>query len=116
MNHSMVRQLLEEAAETHRAGHLVAATRLYQKVLLTEPFQPEVWHLMGVIAGQQDDYDKAIERIQGAVNLQPNFPEAFCSLGNAYKAKGDLDQAEEAYRHSCSLDPRQAVAHNNLGC
>ena len=41
--------------------------------------------------------------------------EAFCSLGNAYKAKGDLDQAEEAYRQSCSLDPRQAVAHNNLG-
>ncbi len=49
------------------------------------------------------------------MTLKPDFVEAHNNLGNASKARGDLDEAVASYRRALALRPDSAPAHNNLG-
>lgn len=54
-----------------------------------------------------DTYRRAIE-------LQPNFPDAYCNLANALKEKGQVDDAEDCYNTALALCPTHADSLNNL--
>lgn len=41
--------------------------------------------------------DLAIDTYRRAIELQPNFPDAYCNLANALKEKGLVAEAEAAY-------------------
>lgn len=41
--------------------------------------------------------DLAIDMYKKAIELQPNFPDAYCNLANALKEKGLVAEAEAAY-------------------
>lgn len=41
--------------------------------------------------------DLAIDMYRKAIELQPNFPDAYCNLANALKEKGLVADAEAAY-------------------
>lgn len=41
--------------------------------------------------------DLAIDMYRKAIELQPNFPDAYCNLANALKEKGLVSEAEAAY-------------------
>ena len=58
--------------------------------------------------------DLAIETYRRAIQLQPNFPDAYCNLANAYKEKGLVVEAEEAYNKALILCPTHADSQNNL--
>jgi len=61
------------------------------------------------------EYELAIADYTRAISLDPNAGYAFNGRGNAYKAKGDLDQALADYDRTVRLDPNDAVAVNNRG-
>ncbi|MDA9722360.1 sulfotransferase, partial [Luminiphilus sp.] len=50
-----------------------------------------------------------------AITLKPDLSEAHHNLGNALKALGRLDEAEESYEQAIAIKPAYAKAHNNLG-
>ena len=56
----------------------------------------------------------AIQMYKRAIELQPNYPDAYCNLANALKEKGHVDRAEECYGHALSLQPSHADSLNNL--
>ena len=41
--------------------------------------------------------DLAIDTYRRAIELQPNFPDAYCNLANALKEKGLVSDSEECY-------------------
>lgn len=41
--------------------------------------------------------DLAIDTYRRAIELQPNFPDAYCNLANALKEKGLVQESEESY-------------------
>ena len=41
--------------------------------------------------------DLAIDTYRRAIELQPNFPDAYCNLANALKEKGLVQESEECY-------------------
>lgn len=41
--------------------------------------------------------DLAIDTYRRAIELQPNFPDAYCNLANALKEKGLVSESEECY-------------------
>jgi tetratricopeptide (TPR) repeat protein len=49
------------------------------------------------------------------MRLKPGLAQPHNNLGNALKAKGQLDAAIVSYRQAILLKPELAVAHNNLG-
>ena len=60
-------------------------------------------------------YSKAINFYRRAIQLKPDYLEAYNNLGVAYKETGDLTAAIESYQKAISLNPDQAAVHNNLG-
>ncbi|KAG8300671.1 hypothetical protein J6590_071231 [Homalodisca vitripennis] len=58
--------------------------------------------------------DLAIDTYRRAIELQPNFPDAYCNLANALKEKGQVVEAEECYNTALRLCPSHADSLNNL--
>jgi len=58
--------------------------------------------------------DLAVDTYRRAIELQPNFPDAYCNLANALKEKGDVKDAEECYNTALRLCPTHADSLNNL--
>lgn len=56
----------------------------------------------------------AIDTYRRAIELQPNFPDAYCNLANALKEKGLVAEAEAAYNTALQLSPSHADSQNNL--
>src|SRR3990172_3845688 len=52
---------------------------------------------------------------EGEKLLAPAYAPAYNNLGNAYKAKGMLDEAVAAYQRALAIDPDYWIAHQNLG-
>ena len=50
-----------------------------------------------------------------ALELKPNYAEAYSNLGNALQAQGILDEAIAAYRRALDVNHDYAEAHSNLG-
>ena len=46
------------------------------------------------------DLDQAESYFQSAVNINPNHPYTYYLLGEVYRARGDLAQAEASYRQA----------------
>ena len=63
--------------------------------------------LLGLIDLSIDTYKRAIE-------LQSNFPDAYCNLANALKEKGFVSEAEEYYNTALQLCSTHADSLNNL--
>ncbi len=59
--------------------------------------------------------DEAVRFFTAAVALRPESPGAHLNLGNALKAKGQLDAAIACYKKAIELDPKVAAAHIGLG-
>lgn len=58
--------------------------------------------------------DLAIDTYRRAIELQPNFPDAYCNLANALKEKGLVSEAEDCYNTALRLCPTHADSLNNL--
>ena len=50
-----------------------------------------------------------------AIEIKPDFPEAYNNLGTLFKQKGELDRALESCEKAIEIKPGFAEAYNNLG-
>lgn len=66
------------------------AKNLLTPLLKNYPLQASVHFAMGVYHGRQDETTEAISYFEEAVNLLPNFVEAWHNLGQAYRQNFDV--------------------------
>ena len=65
---------------------------------------------------QEGDYNKAIEYLEKAVKLDPNFAKAYNVLGLAYREiNTDLREVAWYFKTATEIDPNYAEAYDNLG-
>lgn len=60
---------------------------------------------MAYLAGFQGDAREALALSQRALALNPNLPEAYLEMGNAYETLGDHNQAMEAWEKARKISP-----------
>ncbi len=63
----------------------------------------------------KNDVKLAIEKLNEAVRLYPQFAEAYSELGSLYLRNGDLSKAEEALRKTLQLNEKNPTAQLNYG-
>jgi tetratricopeptide (TPR) repeat protein len=68
-----------------------------------------------LLKGQPPRAEEAVLYLTAALALRSDNPAVHSNLGNALRAKGDLEGAIRRYRHAVQIDPDFALAHNNLG-
>lgn len=113
--YNSIPQVLQAALEYYQAGHLHESEVLFQKILQTEPNNPDALHLLGLIADEAGKHEVAVDLISRALKFAPNFVEAHINLGSALQEQGELAEAVESFNRAIKINPSIAVAHNNLG-
>ncbi|GAB4276097.1 MAG: hypothetical protein Kow0029_17770 [Candidatus Rifleibacteriota bacterium] len=59
--------------------------------------------------------DQAIEEVKKAIEIDPDFGQAFNKLGDYYLKKGQIKEAVDAYRKAIVLQPENENSHFDLG-
>jgi protein O-GlcNAc transferase len=109
-----IQQILQSAADHHRAGRLPQAERLYRAVLAEQPNHPDALHLLGIIANQTGHHKDACELITKAIAQRPTA-EFYFNLAGTLNPLGEYPRAIEALRQSIALKPTWAAPQGNLG-
>jgi predicted O-linked N-acetylglucosamine transferase (SPINDLY family) len=110
-----IADLLRRGLQHHQAGQLQEAERLYQHVLHTDPRQSDALHLLGVIACQTGQPQRAVELIELAIMLVPHSAAFHANLANAYQQLGRFADAEASCRQALRLQPGDADTCRKLG-
>ncbi len=86
-------------ANQHEQASFIAKDIIHQY-----PNSPIGYVDMAYVHLNNDDYAKAIECAEQAINIAPIDPEAFRVKGIAFSEKGDSEKAEEAFLKAIELD------------
>jgi protein O-mannosyl-transferase len=70
---------------------------------------------MAILLAQQYRYDEAISHFRESLRINPNQPEGYRNLGNAYQAAGNNAAAIEAFREAVRINPNDVEGHYRLG-
>ena len=68
----------------------------------------------GIVYQQRREFDKALKEFQIAIELSPDYADAFHNLGTLYEQTGDLNRAEQNYLLSIKRDSKFSPPHNGL--
>jgi Flp pilus assembly protein TadD len=63
---------------------------------------------------QQGEFPAAVEQLRKAVELKPDYAEAFYTMGSVLKQMNQLPEAAQALREAIRLQPTFAGAHTTL--
>ncbi|MCP5195803.1 MAG: tetratricopeptide repeat protein [Gammaproteobacteria bacterium] len=113
--HHVYQQLLEQAAEWHRAKRLDDAEAVYRQVFEAQPGYIDALHLLGVIYSQRNDHVTSERLIRQALRENPRADTYQNNLGKALQGQGRLEEAADCYRRTLELNPEHVLACNNLG-
>jgi len=111
----MIKVWLQLATQYHQAGDLPRAEALYQQILQAEPRHSQALHFLGVLAAQHGQYEKALELVSQAIDLDSQVANFYNSLGNIYLNCYQPQAAQTCFQKTLELDPSFFEAYNNLG-
>jgi predicted O-linked N-acetylglucosamine transferase (SPINDLY family) len=112
---TMIDEALMTAVQFHRAGRLEEAEQVYQQVLQADPGQADALHLLGLLASQRGDDERAIAYIERAIRSDEHQASFHSNLARALYRMGRFDEAIIAYQRALCLKPDDASTHINLG-
>ena len=72
------------------------------------------WNNMGFSYNALGDYQKAIESLQRAIEIDPSLANPWRHMGTAYKNLGNREKAIECYRKAIELNPDYEKAKEDL--
>jgi protein O-GlcNAc transferase len=106
---------IKSAVILHNEGKLDDAKTIYEYVIALNPKHFDALQLLGLLSFQIGEFDRSIELLLKAIEINDNF--AFCHrrLGDAFERVDRLDSAVASYDRAVSLDPSDAVAYNQRG-
>ncbi len=108
-------ELLQTAAALHRGGQLEQARQLYEQILRHEPRNANALNLLGLLARQQGQFNRAVEYARQAVAIDGSQAAFVANLGESYRALNQLAEATECYRKAVRIQPDAAEPRYYLG-
>ena len=108
-------QRIERALDLAEAGRAAEAQALCRDILASQPEQPRVLHLQGVLALRAGQPGVAQALITRAVTQDSSNHLYRFNLGNAHAARGAITAAAEAFGDAARLKPDYLPALFNLG-
>lgn len=104
--------LASEVAEI--AGDPAEAERLARTVLEVAPSASDAYARLAEIYGRSGRLQEATEEFQRLSRQQPESAGPITAVGVLLQMQGRDDEARQAYEQALGIDPRAAIAANNL--
>lgn len=109
------RLLLQEGWQQHQAGKLEQAEQLYQKVIDSNPQDPDALVFLGILQFDRRQFESAVESYRHALDIRNKYPIAWNNLGNALRMLGNIDEAEKCFSTALAQQPDYLSAFKNRG-
>lgn len=106
--------LVNEAAKMIAVGDTMEAEGLLGQAIVINQQSPEAFYNFGLALGYNEKFDDAIKAQLKAVELKPQFPEAYLALGNLYLTIGEDELALNAYKQARYMSPGPFVTRTAL--
>ena len=74
-----------------------------------------LFNIVGASNAELRQFDAAIESYKKALEIKPDYAEAYYNMGNALKDKGNPEAAIDSYQQALKIKPDYAEAYNNMG-
>ena len=107
------------ARAAKNAGKLDEAIRLYTKVIqagnVTTSNLALTYFSRAVVYGRKREDDLAIADYTTAIELKPEYADAYTNRGIGYRRKGQYDKAIADYNRALQIKPNDADVYNNRG-
>ncbi len=108
--------LVALATVSHREARRFADVEtLWKATLATNEACWLAHNNLAVVFWDRGAVNEALPHVRRALELKPDYHEAYVNLGNCLFEEGDHDQAFAAYAKAMAIEPRYALASNNLG-
>ena len=98
-----------------KSGDAAKSEMAFETALRVDPTHMKSLVNLSRVLIEQKRYDEALEKLTRAGEVDPESVTVPRLMARAYSAKGDTDQAIDAYRHAIALDMTDAWSMNNLG-
>lgn len=108
-------QRLQQVIARHRAGDHAAAEAGYREHLKEFPKDASAMHFLGLLRTHQGRNAEAVKLMVAALEIDPEYVDAWSNLGIAYFKERDLERAEFCSRKALQISPNFANAWANLG-
>lgn len=109
--------LLTLAIQTWRQTHIYQTPETFWRHVVVN--NPNAWvahnNLGRFLELEQNEIDQAVHHYQLAIELNPNYIQAYNNLGVAMNRRNRPDQAIKHFRRALEIDRTYANAHYNLG-
>jgi len=99
----------------YQTGNLAAVIDLIDQVIGLDTPEAGYQSNLGIILHALDRTEEAAQCYRRAIEIKPNFSEAYFNLGTLLQAMGKSEEAVRFYQHAIELNPEFAAAQNNLG-
>lgn len=104
-----------QAQALHQSGRLTQAQIIYEDILRTQPEHSDALHLLGLVAAQTNNMQRAKELIGKAISIKPNNAALHLNYGNVLKELKQFNTALTSYLYAIKLKPDYADAYSNCG-
>ncbi|MDQ2946489.1 MAG: tetratricopeptide repeat protein, partial [Acidobacteriota bacterium] len=105
--------LIDWALSYDCAGNYAAAIdKLNQAAALEN--SGHVYSQIGMLYAKQAKYPQALDALETASKLDPNFGMTYVYRGNVYALEGNPARAAEEYRHALAINPNDTAAREGL--
>jgi cytochrome c-type biogenesis protein CcmH/NrfG len=98
-----------------RQKDAIAAQKLLSLYSVLEPQDARGYYFLSSLLFSERNYQRAESELRRALSLKPGFPEALALQGQLLLVRGQTVPAEESLKKACQLDPKNVVAHFELG-
>ncbi len=106
---------MDRAWRLRNQGQFKAAEGLCRSMLAREENCGQAWHMLGVLAMDQQCPSEAVRYLKQAIDLEPDQAVHFGNLGVALNALHRFSQAESCLRKALKMAPDFHDARSNLG-
>lgn len=110
---AVIDKLRTELAQEKNENEKLATQKEYS--VASNSLSASDYFQRGYNAYEIKDLDNAILNYEQAIELAPNYIQAYNNLGVAYEHKGETAKAIPLYEKAIELNPQLSVAYNNLG-
>jgi tetratricopeptide (TPR) repeat protein len=88
---------------------------LYRDCVEKSPAKARPYNNLGAALIHQGRLQEAIEHLQAALKIEPDYADAHYNLGSAFARLGDLEKGIYHFNETLRLEPKNLKALNNLG-
>ena len=110
-----IQAVLIKGVKAQKAARFDEASAAYQLILDDFPDHADANHLLGLVAHQLGEHNRAVQLIGKAIKKNYKVASFHNNMGNVRKALGELKLAEDSYSVSLTINPNNTEALSNLG-